>query len=179
MCVNESISFSSTILVGSIGVVTDFRMSSALNGVSFQLGNNSVNSGPKPRSISSKLYSQFDDVGDTLVGDGGAGVIPVYITDEIDGVEDDVVMPKLVDVDEDDDADNDADEAVVAGTTEANVHEVVDVEKRSLLFNGSSADCEDRLSTLPQLMGLVTSSSPYPESVSGKHESGNGVARPD
>lgn len=149
MCVNESISFSSTILVGSIGVVTDFRMSSALNGVNFQLGSNSVNSGPKPRSISSKLYSQFDDVGDTLVGDGGAGVMPVNTDEDIEDV-DEVVKPRLVDVDID---------AVVAGT-EANVHEVVDVEKRSLLFNGSRADCEERLSTLPQLMGFVTSSSP-------------------
>lgn len=135
ICVNESISFSSTILVGSIGVVTDLSISSALNGVSFQLGSNSVNSGPKPRSISSKLYSQFDDVGDTLVGDGGAGVSPVYITDEIDGVEDDVVRPRLVDVDDDDD-DGDA---MVTGTG-ASVHDVVDVEKRSLLFNGSRAD---------------------------------------
>lgn len=152
MCVNESISFSSTILVGSIGVVTDFSMSSALNGVNFQLGSNSVNSGPKPRSISSKLYSQFDDVGDTLVGDGGAGAIPVNTDDDIDDIEDDVVRPKLVDVDDD--------EAIVAAGTEANVHEVVDVEKRSLLFNGSSADWEERLSTLPQLIGFVTSSSP-------------------
>lgn len=150
MCVNESISFSSTILVGSIGVVTDFSMSSALNGVNFQLGSNSVNSGPKPRSISSKLYSQFDDVGDTLVGDGGEGVIPVNTDDDIEDVEDDVIEPMLVDVE---------DEAVVAGT-EANVHELVDVEKRSLLFNGSSADWEDRLSTLPQLIGFMTSSSP-------------------
>lgn len=153
MCVNESISFSSTIFVGSIGVVTDFSISSALNGVNFQLGSNSVNSGPKPRSISSKLYSQFDDAGDTLVGDGGAGAIPVNTDDDIDDVEDDVIKPKL-------EPDVDDNEAIVAGT-DANVHEVVeDVEKRSLLFNGSSADCEDRLSTLPQLIGLVTSSSP-------------------
>lgn len=150
MCVNESISFSSTILVGSIGVVTDFSMSSALNGVNFQLGSNSVNSGPKPRSISSKLYSQFDDVGDTLVGDGGAGVIPVNTDDDIEDVEDEVIEPRLVDVE---------DEAVVAGT-EANVHDVVDVEKRSLLFNGSSADWEERLRTLPQFIGFMTSSSP-------------------
>lgn len=136
--------------MGSIGVVTDLRMSSALNGVNFQLGSSSVNSGPKPRSISSRLYSQFDDAGVTLVGDGGAGVIPVNTDDDIDDVADDVVKPRLDDVDDD---------AVVAGT-DTNVHDVVDVEKRSLLFNGSSADCEDRLSTLPQLIGLVTSSSP-------------------
>lgn len=152
MCVNESISFSSTILVGSIGVVTDFRISSALNGVNFQLGNSSVNSGPKPRSMSSKLYSQFDDVGDTLVGDGGAGVIPVNTDDDIAEAEEHVVKPILVDIE-------DIADAVVAGT-DANVHDVVDVEKRSLLFNGSSADCDDRLSTLPQLIGFVTSSSP-------------------
>lgn len=71
-------------------MVTDLSISSALNGVSFQLGSSSVSSGPKPRSISSRLYSKFDGV--TLVGDGGAGDSPVYTdVDDID----------IVDVDED------------------------------------------------------------------------------
>lgn len=130
-----SISLSITILVGSIGVVTDLRISSALNGVNFQLGNSSVSSGPRPKSISSRLYSQFAEDGLTLVGAGADGETPTL---KLLGL---VVMEDGVD------------DAV-------NEQEVTDVEKRSLLFNGSRADCDERLSTDPQLMGLVPSSSP-------------------
>uniref|UniRef100_A0A2M4DFL2 Putative secreted protein n=1 Tax=Anopheles darlingi TaxID=43151 RepID=A0A2M4DFL2_ANODA len=42
-----------------------------------------------------------------------------------------------------------------------------DVTNRSLPFSGSSADCDDKLSTEPQLIGRVQSSSPKPASVSG------------
>lgn len=136
MWVRVSISLSITILVGSIGVVTDLRMSSALNGVNFQLGSNSVSSGPRPKSMSNILYSQLATDGLTLVGAGADGVTPV--------------APKLLDMVVMEDG---VDEAV-------SEQEVTDVEKRSLLFNGSSADCEERLSTEPQLMGLVQSSSP-------------------
>lgn len=108
-------------------------MSSALKGVSFQLGNNSVSSGPRPRSIS-RLYSQLDE-GLTLVGDGADGEMPP--------------LKLLVLVVMDDGVD-----------TAASEQDVTDVEKRSLLLSGSSADCEERLSTEPQLMGLVPSSSP-------------------
>lgn len=117
-----------------MGVVTDLRISSALNGVNFQLVS-SVSSGPKPRSMSSKLYSQLAVVGVRLVGNEADGDRP---------------PPKLL--------------ALVViedgAVTGDNEQEVTDVEKRSLLFSGSSADCEDRLSTEPQLIGLVPSSSP-------------------
>lgn len=109
-------------------------MSSALSGVSFQLGKSSVSSGPRPKSIS-RLYSQLDDVGLTLVGDGADGEMPPLKLLVL------VVM----------------DDGVDTATSE---QDVTDVEKRSLLLSGSRADCEDRLSTEPQLIGLVPSSSP-------------------
>lgn len=44
------------------------------------------------------------------------------------------------------------------------------MEKMSLLFNGSKADCEDRLNTELQLIDLVESSSAKPESLSDINE---------
>lgn len=43
------------------GVNEDLKSSSVVN---LQVGDNSVNSVPKPNSISRKLYSQVDDVAD-------------------------------------------------------------------------------------------------------------------
>lgn len=61
---------------------------------------------------------------------------------------------------------------------------VAPVAKRSLPARGSSADCEDKLRTEPQLIGRVQSSSPKPLSVSdcaplAVGVLGKGVARPE
>lgn len=135
-----SISFSSTIFVGSIGAATDFILKSPLS------GNNSV----KPKSISSKLYSHDD--GDTLVTDGGAGVSPVnWLVD--------VIIEDVCVVNSEPDDVSDVIDAVDDGVDEidTSVQLVVDVEKKSLLFNGSNADCDDKLSTEPQLIGFSSS----------------------
>lgn len=161
--------------LGSIGGGTDFRMSSALSGVSFQLGNSSVSSGPRPRSISRRLYSQFVagvtvDVTVTKlgavvmvvrVGDvAGADVVVNSSDGDVDDnaedeavEEDDAEVDKVVDVfmdDKDVEADDDDDD------------EDADDANRSLPVNGSRADCEVRLRTEPQLMGRRSQSSSAP-----------------
>lgn len=115
--------------LGSIGGGTDFRMSSALNGVNFQLGNSSVNSGPSPRSISSRLYSQL-----------------------VAGVTVDVTVTKLGMFELSKEEDEDDDDVMI--------DELLDGVNRSLLFRGSNADWDDKLSTDPQLIGRIQSSSP-------------------
>lgn len=105
-------------------------MSSALNGVSFQLGSNSVSSGPSPRSMSSRLYSQL-----------------------VAGVTVEVTVTKLGMLElRLDDSNEDEDEVMI--------DELVDGVNRSLLLSGSSADWEERLRTDPQLIGRIQSSSP-------------------
>lgn len=123
-------SLSMRMRLGSIGGGTDFRMSSALNGVSFQLGSNSVSSGPSPRSMSSRLYSQL-----------------------VAGVTVEVTVTKLGMLElRLDDSNEDEDEVMI--------DELVDGVNRSLLLSGSSADWEERLRTDPQLIGRIQSSSP-------------------
>lgn len=148
MCVNESISLSNRTLLGSIGGGTDFKISSALSGVNFQLGNNSVSSGPKPKSISNKLYSQllvtnaellFAETGLTMIGEADTSGVAAAVND--------IDEKQLLDNDDSDD------EVGLDGLLTAGVN-------KSLLFNGSKADCEDKLSTEPQFIGRVQSSSP-------------------
>lgn len=145
MCVNESISLSSKTLLGSIGGGTDFKISSALSGVNFQLGNNSVSSGPKPKSMSNKLYSQLlVDNDDVLLAETGLIIIGDADTSGVAAAVSDIDEKQLLA----------SDDAVgLDGPLTAGVN-------KSLLFNGSKADCEDKLSTEPQLMGRVQSSSP-------------------
>lgn len=131
MCVSWSMSVSMSMRLGSIGGGTDLRISSALSGVNFQLGNSSVSSGPRPRSMSSRLYSQL--VAGVTVE---VTVTKLGILDDSDmGEEDELLLLLMMD-------------------------ELVEGVKRSLLLSGSSADWEDRLSTEPQLMGRMQSSSP-------------------
>ena len=106
-----------------------------------------MSSAPRPRSIS-KLYSQVDDgwLGVILVSDGVTGVRLVNC-----GVRLAVVVT------EDDDCEerlelDDVNEVIVVVSTFVLVFVSVFV-----LINGSSADCDDRLSTLLQLMGFSSS----------------------
>lgn len=128
-----------------------------------QLGKSSVNSDLMPRSMSKKSYSQVD-VGEEpmLIGEIGVTVVPelgygcvenvpltfvVVVADVVDcGVEEEHVSG---DVDEGGDDDG-VDIEVAAGI----------VEKRSLLFNGSRADCDDKLNTELQFIVRLLSSSP-------------------
>lgn len=165
------------IRLGSIGGGTDFNMSSALSGVSFQLGSSSVSSGPSPRSISSKLYSQFvaGVTVEVTVTKLGAVVMVVRVgdvagedvvvnnsdDDEVDeedvGEEDEEEVKDVEEVDDVidehtddvDDEDDDDDEAV-------------DDVNRSLPVNGSRADCDVKLNTEPQLIGRRSQSSSPP-----------------
>lgn len=70
-------------------------------------------------------------------------------------VEEDVVSLPFV---KDDNNDGDEDEGIDTGTAVAGFAGG-SIENRSLLFNGSNADCEDKLSTELQLIERVESSS--------------------
>lgn len=159
------------------------------------MGTNSVNSEPRPKSMSRKPYSQVDAAAAAAEANDDA----VADDDVSEYVDDDIVdrVVKVVGVLllftallNDDGEDVDTEPPLVLLCTEDAVNvplieTVVDVSEtgtaagglvddvaggrivnRSLLLSGSNADCEDRLRTELQLMDRFESSSPYPESLS-------------
>lgn len=182
---------------------------------SLQDGTSSVNSEPSPKSISRKPYSHVeaaaaaaaeanddadddvreyvdDDIVDKVVNVVGVlldGLVADEDTELLLLCTEDAVNVPLIETDEE------FSETGVA--TGGLVDDVAGgrIVNRSLLFRGSSADCEERLRTELQLMERLESSSPYPESLSlvvvvfetgvtgvgdtGLAMIGNGVALPD
>lgn len=138
------------IRLGSIGGGTDFRISSALSGVSFQLGSSSVSSGPSPRSMSSRLYSQLvaGVTVDVTVTKLGAVVIVVSVVVVLFAAGGVVIGLATI--------------VATGADAEPMEADADETGNRSLPLSGSRADCEDRLSTEPQLIGRRSQSSSPP-----------------
>lgn len=162
-----------------------------------QLGASSVNSVPSPNSISKKPYSHveadtelafilvtYEEVSECVADEmvdrvvnvavvvAEGGVVEVLLQEfEDDAVPCDCTVVKVPLMATDADVDEAASTADVTdtGTAVAGLAGG-SMEKMSLLFNGSKADCEDRLNTELQLIDLVDSSSAKPESLSDINE---------